>query len=299
MRTAVVNWEWDETSQRLRPLRVKSLKGERQPQHQASVQMMVQQGLLTVYLYQRSDWLVASRSPYFVKGLLLQKQNADFLLQAILQSFLVDLLDVALINDLASTQEAIIINLCCDRASPNILLAKTMFKILSSPAVDSSILGHLEPCGAHGVALVKARAAMSKDISSSCSSFTCLTKNWRFMEELRNTTIRIVEKNLKVKRERRPAGHVEGGRAMVAALLGIESVESLSRENKSGHFIVGCRTWRSFAVGSRCLRNLVWRTWSTSAGLRKAAPNSQQAFPRGHHAAAASTIQSSELRRLF
>ena len=188
MRIVVVNWEWDETSQRLRPLRVKSLKGERQPQHQVSVQMMVQQGSLAVYLYQRSDWVVPPRSPYFVKGLLLQKQNADFLLQAILQSFPFDLLDVSLINDLASAQEAFIINLCCDRASPNILLAKTMFKILSSPAVDRSILGHLEPCGAHGVALVKARAA------------TCLTKNWRFMEELRSTTIRIVETSLKVKR---------------------------------------------------------------------------------------------------
>ena len=79
MRIVVVNWEWDETSQRLRPLRVKSLKGERQPQHQVSVQMMVQQGSLAVYLYQRSDWVVPPRSPYFVKGLLLQKQNADFL----------------------------------------------------------------------------------------------------------------------------------------------------------------------------------------------------------------------------
>ena len=156
-------------------------------------------------------------------------------MQAILQSFSVDLCDASLINDLASAQEAFIINLCCDRASPNMLLAKTLLKMLSSPAVDPSILGHLEPCGAHGVALVKARAVMSKDIISSCSSFTCLTKHWRFMEELRSTTIRIVENNLKVKRERRPAGRVEGCRDMVAALFGIESVESLSRENKTGH----------------------------------------------------------------
>ena len=215
-----------------------------------------------------------------------------------LQSFPFDLLDVSLINDLASAQEAFIINLCCDRASPNILLAKTMFKILSSPAVDRSILGHLEPCGAHGVALVKARAATSNDIISSCSSFTCLTRNWRFMEELRNTTIQVVEKNLKVKRERRPAGHVEACRDMVAALFGIESVESL--EHKSGHFNRWLQDLEELCSGFKVFANSGVEDLEHFCWVEEGSPEFGAGLAEGgHHAAAASTSQSSELRRLF
>ena len=117
------------------------------------------------------------------------------------------------------------------------------------------------------------------------------------MEELRNTTIQVVENNLRVKRERRPAGHVEACRDMVAALFGIESVESL--EHKSGHFNRWLQDLEELCSGFKVFANSGVEDLEHFCSVEEGSPNSQQALRRGHHAAAASTSQSSELRRLF
>ena len=54
---------------------------------------------------------------------------------------------------------------------------------------------------------------------TACSSFTCLTKNWRFMNELRSTLIHIVRGKLRVRREPRPVAVQDRARRLVRLLF--------------------------------------------------------------------------------
>lgn len=216
----LLGWEWDETSQRLQALRKGALRGERKPLHQVSVQVMVQKGVLVRYEYDSSAFRTVSSEPYFVKARQLELQTADYLLHAMLSSMPIDISNLVVLNTIAANQEALVLAFACDRASANKSSLRWMFNIFESPSLDRSVLAVAEPCAAHGVALSKARAVEGKALVATASSFTCLSKNWRFMDALRDSIIDLVSKHLTIKREARPRDHVEATRRLIQVLFG-------------------------------------------------------------------------------
>ena len=204
-----------------------------------------------MHLYEFDN--VSARSvecqPFFVKGLQLKLQNADFLLEAMLKSMPIDPSDVDMLSDLASKQECLLLTWCCDRASANLSSLKWLFHQLASPSVDSSIMACAELCAAHGVALVKSRAVMGKSLVQVASSFTWLTKNWRLMESMRDSVVKFINENLVVKRERRPESHKAGSVRVVRAIFGELLDSLLAKLGKRGE---RCKTRLSQDLDDLC-----------------------------------------------
>jgi hypothetical protein len=147
---------------------------------------------------------------------------------------MIDISDVDMLCDLASKQECLLLTWCCDRASANLSSLRWFFHQLASPSVYSSIMPCAELCAAHGVALVKGRAVMGKNLVQVASSFTCLTKNWRFMESMRDSVIKMIDENLVVKRERRPDSHKASSVRVVRVIFGDLLDSLLAKLGKRG-----------------------------------------------------------------
>ena len=112
-----------------------------------------------------------------------------------------------------------------------------MFEQLNSPGVDKTILPYADLCAAHGVALVKGRAVMGKSAVQTVSSFTCFTKNWRFMDALRDSIICLVGKFLKVKREPRPHDQKVRNERLIHVLFGdvLQALRLAGEQKRGGH----------------------------------------------------------------
>ena len=231
-------WEWDETCQRLQALRAKSLTGERVGRHKVAVQVMVQRGTIALYEFGGdSCGQVVEEQPIFVKALRLQSTASDFLLEALLKCMPVDPSNAQEINAIADGSEALLLTWVCDRASSNLISLRWMFEQLNSPGVDKTILPYADLCAAHGVALVKGRAVMGKSAVQTVSSFTCLTKNWRFMDALRDSIICLVGKFLKVKREPRPHDQKVRNERLIHVLFGdvLQALRLAGEQKRGGH----------------------------------------------------------------
>lgn len=66
------------------------------------------------------------------------------------------------------------------------------------------------------------------------SSFTCLTKNWRFTSQLRDMILQLVGERLVIKREARPAHLKDRGVRIMKLLFGDASTPHLTKQKRNG-----------------------------------------------------------------
>lgn len=160
-RIHILTWGWDETAQRVKGFAASLLPGERLGQAASSAQVMMQQGRMVVYDCLEQD--VVCSEPWFARGLLLQAQSADFILEGMHRSLPFDFSDSSAFCKAAAACRWLVVPLCSDRASANY---RVVYWLLTSWQLDEfplNVLPHLEPCAAHAVALIKARPMGTKD----------------------------------------------------------------------------------------------------------------------------------------
>jgi len=110
-----------------------------------------------------------------------------------------------------------------DRASANNSALRYLFAEMDKDTAPRSILPFVQFCEAHGVALVKSKARQGHDLIRIAHSFTCLTKGFRFVSELRAAFIFLVKLHLQVKREQRPEQSRVTSARLVELLFGDET----------------------------------------------------------------------------
>ena len=134
---------------------------------------------------------------------MLRDATGDGVLEGIVTGFGVPLGDQDGMDACASCCDWFVVHLCCDKLAANILMCKwLMGELLSSTSLN--MLGHVEPCGAHGVATAKTRATLSSEISASANTFSRMTRESNFAATLAGSVDALISRDLKRKLSPRP-----------------------------------------------------------------------------------------------
>lgn len=233
LRIVSMSWQWDETSQRLRSVHQHRLPGERLSPAGMSVQVMMQHGRLQVHLFD-SDGVRSMSSPLLAKGLRLEDQTADTLLEGLLLRLPVDISEPPVLQRMSSSSDFIVLSFCVDRAAANLSALKWLWSRFAAPGVSDAILPHAELCAAHGVALVKSRSALSKAVVSKAHTLSGLLRNARTSAAFRDAIIAVVQASLEVRFEPRPARIAEQNDKILLALFAADDEAYLWKKNPKG-----------------------------------------------------------------
>ena len=99
-------------------------------------------------------------------------QRADFLLEAVLRSLPLDLLDQDKMRTVLANHDFALFGIAVDRASANTLACRWLCDYVYNTLKLKRLFVHSEPCSLHGLALVKGRCVSMKQLSSALYSFT-------------------------------------------------------------------------------------------------------------------------------
>ena len=124
---------------------------------------------------------VIEKEPYFVRGEILTRQTADFLLEGILTEFPCRLEDADAMAVMSIGCDTLWVALSYDRVSANWVVVVTIFDMLDRPGMPQNILCHGEPCSLHGLSLVERAPLGGRNITKRLVSFTLWTKFWKHL----------------------------------------------------------------------------------------------------------------------
>lgn len=181
-------WQWDETGQRLRcspppgPREAKASRG------QVNVKTM----MLQASMHRQLMGPLRRHSidePLFNKALVLDEQKSDHLLEALLRRLPVPFESLSKFQNYANKCDALLICWVMDRASVNYVVSRYFFGQIH--LMPSTVLGHCEPCAAHGFALVKGRAPFGERLGAILNSLSRLLRTPRFADVFRDALLRI------------------------------------------------------------------------------------------------------------
>eukprot|EP00959_Pyramimonas_sp_CCMP1952_P431136 9029543-Pyramimonas_sp.AAC.1 len=110
-----------------------------------------------------------------------------------------------------------------------------MGRMLRRPTVPRNILLHWEPCGAHGVALVKNRPKAAKDILRGASTFSALTRQWRFASALRDEVVQVTGRRVRVVRAPMPDHIFDKNMRILSLLFGDMEADFMYTKDRTGH----------------------------------------------------------------
>ena len=232
----VFTWQWDETSQRVRPMLLNRLPSERISHKKVSTQIMMQAGLLSTFEVRDGCFALVSSEEWFCRGLMLAETNGDFLLEGLSRGMPCFFDDEEELLRLCAGGSPVIVSLCCDRASPNFRACAWLWKQMEKPALRRLILPHLEPCSLHGVQLVNCRPTGGRAVIAAMSTLACLMKQWRYCDGLREEILYQVRKRLRVVHAPRPARCSARAESLARLLLGAHSDDWLYRQSRTGEW---------------------------------------------------------------
>ena len=228
-RMHVVNWQFDETSQRIRGALAASgtLAGERIAHSRVAVQIMVQSGQMSAFSIDEDAMTQVGKEPWFARPLVLEAQRANDLAEGFMRAFPLPLEDGDAMNELCSQCDILVVSFVLDRASANFCVLQYVWDLISQGA--KNLLPFFIPCVAHGVALMKARPKASKDLLAAAHSMCALLRQWRVAEALRGEILFLVKRHLKIKRTPMAEGDIARGRQLIELLYGPTNSAPLSR----------------------------------------------------------------------
>lgn len=234
-RVHVCHWAWDETSQRIRGLSGSDrMPGERTSHSQVSVQIMMQCGQMSVYQYDKNGGGIVETQPWFARGLLLKAQTANALLEGLLRAHPVNFESDQVMHAFCGKCEFFVATFTVDRASANFCMLGWVFHKLTTASMPANLLLFVEPCAAHGLALIKNRPNENKVFIASTHSFSALMRQWRVSSALRDQIVHVVKSHLKIERTPCSDAVVDRNHRLVAALYGPEDANFLQRVGRDG-----------------------------------------------------------------
>ena len=224
--------QWDETSQKLRPIWRALPVGARASHLQCGAQVMVLSGGIHLGTQSSDGHFHLESHAWHVKPLRLEQQSADYLLEALFRSLPLHIDDPELLSDIERHNTAFLIVIGVDRASPNTSACNWLCDWLYHARQQRRCLLHAEPCGVHGCALVKGRSSALKRISSALYSFTRWVRIGRNLQSLSEGLSYTVSQRLVVRETaRHPAGKTRS-LSIIKAIYGDLTSEYLWRESK-------------------------------------------------------------------
>ena len=217
--------QWDETSQRFRQVRSTAIvNGQRLMRSRLASQVMVFSGSM-VDLGITHDSL--NIQPYFCSTLVVKETHANALMDSAFRNLPFDIESYEEMTKLSACADAFILALTLDRASANLLSAKVIALLCTK--LPCLILPWCELCAAHGVALVKTKAAMVKSLSAALCSFTLWTKVSRNIEVLEAELSDQIALNFEIRRSHCPEEFAETGERLITAIWGGKDSSALWR----------------------------------------------------------------------
>lgn len=233
-RVHILSWQWDETTQKLpADIVAKALRGERCSQAAVSKQIMMQHGFVTKFLCTDRQNHVTTE-PIFCRGLVLESQIAKTMLEGISRCSPVQFHEATSVAKVATPCDAFVASFCCDRASVNTAVLKSVWASLTKPEMPRNVLPFVEFCAAHGVALVKGRPQAAKTLISASHTLSACFRQWRFAHAFRDALLAVVRRELVVKKQQRPALAKERSQAIVEMLYGGEGAGYLFKVGRDG-----------------------------------------------------------------
>lgn len=216
--------QWDETSQKLRQLAHKGLPAATKlTTGQTSHQVMVCSGGVWVARELKSPLGLKMTQEYshvwHAPALRLDHQDANHILEGIHRSFPLDLEDEIATRRLLGSNDALLLVFGCDRASVNFRSCKSICSLLHEYA-PAPILFHCEPCGLHGVSLVKCKTPALKAISVALHGFSRWTRQGKNLSDLADAIAKLVHSSLRVQHASRPPALKVRAKKLVSLLYG-------------------------------------------------------------------------------
>ena len=215
-----INWQWDESSQKMKNVISTRACGEKASRFHVAGQVMMQSGRFRTH---NVDGTVAASEPYLCRALLLERQTGDHLLAGLLRLHPWPFEDPAkMIEMCRGGRRAIILTFGHDRASPNFSLLRWLWRQVASTLPKSlPIFLHSEPCCLHGLHLVKHRPLVGKAVLGASFSFTRLLRSWRVGDSWRRELIGLISGTLQYEPEQRPEAMAARTNGVKAALLAV------------------------------------------------------------------------------
>ena len=96
-----LNWQWDETTQKVRNILGDLLPGERSTSTKMATQVMMQSGRLQSHDATRRTWKTTIDDPVLSRASYLESQTSDFLLESLLRRYPIPVSDVEAVSAVA------------------------------------------------------------------------------------------------------------------------------------------------------------------------------------------------------
>lgn len=232
----VLEWQWDETSQKLRGGGWKKFSTEAICGASMAVEIMMQVGCYRRYSVVGRTCTLSSHEPVLCRGLRLESLAAKFLLEGLLRNMPVDVFSSDAMQNITKSCRVFMLSFCMDRAASNFKSLAWIWHSLQGASMPIGVWPHAEPCAIHGVALVKGRPrGDSLNIVGCSHTFASLMRNWRTVQELRKKIIVLVEANLKVSFEPRPPELRAKSKLLIEMLFDDTDAAWLYHEGKGGN----------------------------------------------------------------
>jgi hypothetical protein len=215
--------QWDETSQKFRPLSSCGSSGWTTRQALAHQTMVFLGSMVQL----RASEATIRSEPCFARTLTVSETSANFLLEGLLRCLP---FEVANMGEFARSSEAFIFSITVDRASANLLSAAWLAQQIAM--CPSRVLPWAEFCCAHGVALAKKRAHELKELSTSMTSMTHWLKYRRNVEALQQEIAVLVADSFEVRFGEPDDEFTERGRTLLNVLYGGDHNDALWRWDK-------------------------------------------------------------------
>lgn len=211
---------FDETMQRLQRLRSKggACRGKFSGA-QVSQSVMMQHGYWVRCVRTGSVWTWAQEE-WFCKACILESTKASGILQGLLRRVALPLGDPDAMLAFTRDCDALIICLAIDKAGVNFVLGAWVYKEVVLPTLGVGL--HVEPCGAHALAVAKSRSSNGGRLASAIGSFAKLTKQSKLLEELIDSTAVVVKSSFVRHFSKRPQEYVDRAERVIQALRPVD-----------------------------------------------------------------------------
>lgn len=233
-------FQYDETSPKLRPVS-SNVAGLRQTRQQTGSQVMVLSGSFITGEFRRSSldgrWdLFYEKHPWHARSMRLKSQDADYLVQGLVQGCPFELMSFNAIEEALSRNDIILLRGTLDRAAANMLSMKVVCDWIwhDLARFRGHVMLHVEPCGLHGCALVKQRCPQAKYLSAAMCSLTRWLRISNNFEALASAVARKVSEMIHICEEPRPEGNLEMSRRSLQLVYGPFSQDYFWSVDESG-----------------------------------------------------------------
>jgi hypothetical protein len=222
LRVFGLQYQWDETLQRLRNVWTRVRGGAGRAVAKVAFQVMVQSGMWFEFVLPRGEDVgsVSIAQPWFARACAIEEQNGDFIAECLLRNLPLDPTKMETWFRLESACDVFMLLLCFDRASVNFAVALWVWSLLEREGTPDSICPHAEPCWLHGVMLVKLCSPAGKQIVARMHTLACFLRFYKHLEDFSDSIFLVSRLKCELALMDRPVVAALRSRAVIEKLYG-------------------------------------------------------------------------------